>query len=96
MLAGGEVYVRSDGLGKGSTFGFALAVPTTTVDVHETHEGGANHDSFAAPFADTPAPEGDADYDLDTGTPPHILIVDDDEFNCRVIQVSTHALPATA
>jgi CheY-like chemotaxis protein/signal transduction histidine kinase len=82
---GGEVYVRSDGLGKGSTFGFVLAVPTTTVDV-QMHEGGQSTESFATPFSDTPAPEGDADYDLDTGTAPHVLIVDDDEFNCRVIQ----------
>jgi CheY-like chemotaxis protein len=82
---GGEVYVRSDGVGKGSTFGFRLPVPATTVDV-QLHEGGHSTDSFATPFADSPTLESDADYDLDTGRAPHVLIVDDDEFNCRVIQ----------
>ena len=88
---GGEVYVRSDGVGKGSTFGFLLAVPATTVDV-QLQKGGHSTDSFATPFADSPTLESDADYDLDTGTAPHVLVVDDDEFNCRVIQDMVQAV----
>ena len=81
---GGEVYVRSDGVGKGSTFGFSLPVPTTSGYVEEVVDASdGSSDRLTTPFADGPASEPDKGEDQAVH---NILIVDDDDFNCRVIQ----------
>ena len=77
---GGNVYVRSDGPGKGSTFGFQLPVASTPLQDGPRKMPQTNGNDLSGMTEMTSAALEAA------SSRHHILIVDDDEFNVQVIR----------